>query len=78
MNKAWEVLAEPIQTVMRRYGVENPYEKLKALTRGKKIDAKIINDFISTLEIPLEAKEELHKLTPMNYIGDAIKLARDI
>ena len=78
LNKAWEVLAEPIQTVMRRYGVENPYEKLKALTRGKKIDAKIINDFISTLEIPLEAKEELHKLTPMNYIGDAIKLARDI
>jgi adenylosuccinate lyase len=78
LNKAWEVLAEPIQTVMRRYGVENPYEKLKALTRGKKIDAKIINDFISTLEIPVEAKEELHKLTPMNYIGDAIKLARDI
>jgi adenylosuccinate lyase len=78
LNKAWEVLAEPIQTVMRRYGVENPYEKLKALTRGKKIDAKIINDFISTLEIPAEAKEELHKLTPMNYIGDAIKLARDI
>ena len=78
LNIAWEVLAEPIQTVMRRYGVENPYEKLKALTRGKKIDAKIINDFISTLEIPLEAKEELHKLTPMNYIGDAIKLARDI
>ena len=78
LNKAWEVLAEPIQTVMRRYGVENPYEKLKALTRGKKIDAKIINDFISTLEIPSEAKEELHKLTPMNYIGDAIKLARDI
>lgn len=78
LNKAWEVLAEPIQTVMRRYGVENPYEKLKTLTRGKKIDAKIINDFISTLEIPAEAKEELHKLTPMNYIGDAIKLARDI
>ena len=78
LNIAWEVLAEPIQTVMRRYGVENPYEKLKALTRGKKIDAKIINDFISTLEIPAEAKEELHKLTPMNYIGDAIKLARDI
>ena len=78
MNKAWEVLAEPIQTVMRRYGVENPYEKLKALTRGKQIDSKILEDFINTLEIPAEAKVELLKLTPMNYIGDAIKLARDI
>ena len=78
LNKAWEVLAEPIQTVMRRYGVENPYEKLKALTRGKQIDSKIIEDFINTLEIPAESKAELLKLTPMNYIGDAIKLARDI
>ena len=78
LNKAWEVLAEPIQTVMRRYGVENPYEKLKALTRGKQIDSKIIDDFINTLEIPAEAKEELRKLTPMNYIGNAINLARDI
>ena len=78
LNKAWEVLAEPIQTVMRRYGVENPYEKLKALTRGKQIDSKIIEDFINTLEIPAEAKAELLKLTPMNYIGEAIKLARDI
>jgi len=78
LNKAWEVLAEPIQTIMRRYGVENPYEKLKALTRGKQIDSKIIEDFINTLEIPVKAKEELRKLTPMNYIGDAIKLARDI
>ena len=78
LDKAWEVLAEPIQTVMRRYGVENPYEKLKDLTRGKQIDSKIIDDFISTLEIPAEAKEELRKLTPMNYIGNAINLARDI
>ena len=78
LGKAWEVLAEPIQTVMRRYGVENPYEKLKDLTRGKQIDSKIIDDFISTLEIPAEAKEELRKLTPMNYIGNAINLARDI
>ncbi len=78
LHKAWEVLAEPIQTVMRRYGVENPYEKLKALTRGKVIDALIISDFINTLEIPSEAKEELLQLTPMNYIGDAIKLARNI
>ena len=78
LNEAWEVLAEPIQTVMRRYGVKNPYEKLKSLTRGKKIDAKILADFIDSLDIPEDAKEELRKLTPMNYIGDAIKLARDI
>lgn len=78
LNDAWEVLAEPIQTVMRRYGVENPYEKLKSLTRGKTIDAKILADFISSLEIPQEAKEELLKLTPSNYIGEAIKLAREI
>ena len=78
LNKAWEVLAEPIQTVMRRYGVKNPYEKLKSLTRGKKIDAKILADFIDSLDIPEDAKEELLKLTPMNYIGDAIKLARGI
>ena len=78
LNNSWEVLAEPIQTVMRRYGVENPYEKLKTLTRGKKIDAKILNDFIDSLDIPQEAKKELNKLTPMNYIGDAIKLARNI
>ncbi|MDB4026464.1 adenylosuccinate lyase [Candidatus Thioglobus sp.] len=78
LDKAWEVLAEPIQTVMRRYGVENPYERLKDLTRGKQIDSKIIDDFINTLEIPAEAKEELRKLTPMNYIGNAINLARDI
>ena len=78
LNNSWEVLAEPIQTVMRRYGVKNPYEKLKALTRGKNIDAKILNDFIASLDIPLEAKNELYKLTPMNYIGDAIKLARNI
>ena len=78
LNEAWEVLAEPIQTVMRRYGVKNPYEKLKSLTRGKKIDAKILADFIGSLDIPEDAKEELRKLTPRNYIGDAIKLARDI
>jgi len=78
LNEAWEVLAEPIQTVMRRHGVKNPYEKLKSLTRGKKIDAKILADFIGSLDITEDAKEELRKLTPMNYIGDAIKLARDI
>ena len=78
LNNAWEVLAEPIQTVMRRYGVDNPYEKLKSLTRGQKIDAEIIKDFVESLDIPFHAKEELSQLTPMNYIGDAIKLARNI
>jgi len=77
LNNAWEVLAEPIQTVMRRYGVDNPYEKLKLLTRGQKIDAEIIKNFIGSLDIPFHAKEELSQLTPMNYIGDAIKLARN-
>ena len=78
LNNAWEVLAEPIQTVMRRYGVNNPYEKLKSLTRGQKIDAAIIKEFVASLEIPFHAKEELSQLTPMNYIGNAIKLARNI
>ena len=78
LNNSWEVLAEPIQTVMRRYGVENPYEKLKFLTRGQKINAEIIKDFVESLNIPFQAKEELSKLTPVSYIGDAIKLARNI
>jgi len=78
LNNAWEVLAEPIQTVMRRYGVDNPYEKLKSLTRGQKIDAEILANFVGSLDIPAHAKEELSQLTPMNYIGDAIKLARNI
>jgi len=78
LNNAWEVLAEPIQTVMRRYGVDNPYEKLKSLTRGQKIDAEIIKDFVESLDIPIHAKGDLLQLTPMNYIGDAIKLARNI
>ena len=78
LNNAWEVLAEPIQTVMRRYGVDNPYEKLKSLTRGQKIDAEIIKDFVESLDIPIHAKEDLLQLRPMNYIGDAIKLARNI
>jgi len=74
----WEVLAEPIQTVMRRYGVEQPYEKLKALTRGQKIDAQVVREFIETLEIPAAAKQELIKLTPAGYIGNAVKQAETI
>ena len=78
LNNNWEVLAEPIQTVMRRYNIDEPYEKLKLLTRGKKIDAAIVKAFIETLELPNEAKQVLLALTPENYLGLADKLARDI
>ncbi|MCE2573205.1 adenylosuccinate lyase [Motilimonas eburnea] len=74
LNNNWEVLAEPIQTVMRRYGIEKPYEKLKELTRGKRVDAQGIADFIDTLELPETVKAELKQLTPANYIGIAVKL----
>ncbi|MEJ6810835.1 MAG: adenylosuccinate lyase, partial [Oceanospirillaceae bacterium] len=75
LDSAWEVLAEPIQTVMRRYAIEEPYEKLKALTRGKAINAEIMADFIDTLELPQSVKDELKKLTPANYIGNAVAQA---
>ena len=74
----WEVLAEPIQTVMRRYGVEQPYEKLKALTRGRKIDAQAVREFVEALDIPAAAKQELIELTPASYIGNAVKQAQTI
>ncbi|MCV2509402.1 MAG: lyase family protein, partial [Neisseriaceae bacterium] len=79
LNRHWELLAEPIQTVMRRYGIDSPYEKLKALTRGKeKIDQKTIQDFINTLELPDKVKNELLSLTPVNYIGKAESLAESV
>jgi len=78
LENNWEVLAEPIQTVMRRYGVEQPYEKLKALTRGQKIDAGAVRKFVEALEIPASAKQELIKLTPASYIGNAVKQAESI
>ena len=71
LNHNWEVLAEPIQTVMRRYGISEPYEKLKALTRGKDVNNVLLLDFIETLEIPEEAKKKLRTLTPSNYTGNA-------
>lgn len=74
LDANWELLAEPIQTVMRRYGIEQPYEKLKALTRGKKVDAAQIAEFIDGLALPEHVKVELKQLTPANYIGDAIRL----
>ena len=74
----WEVLAEPVQTVMRRYGIEKPYEKLKELTRGQRINAEMMAEFIQTLEIPQEAKDLLLKMTPASYIGNAIEQAKAI
>ncbi len=71
LDSSWEVLAEPIQTVMRRYGIANPYEKLKELTRGKTITRQAFHDFIHTLEIPEAVRENLLKMTPLNYIGNA-------
>ncbi len=78
LNANWEVLAEPIQTVMRRYGIEKPYEKLKELTRGQRITPEQMQVFIEKLEIPADAKATLLALTPRNYIGYAAKLAKDI
>jgi adenylosuccinate lyase len=78
LDATWEVLAEAIQTVMRRYGIEQPYEKLKALTRGKGISAESLKDFIDGLEIPQPAKQELSKLTPATYIGNAVEQAKSI
>ena len=78
LDNAWEVLAEPIQTVMRRYGIESPYEKLKELTRGRTIDQATINAFVDTLEMPEQAKAELKLLTPATYIGNAVAQAKAI
>jgi adenylosuccinate lyase len=79
LDGAWEILAEPIQTVMRKNGISNPYEKLKELTRGsQKINQKILHDFISALEIPKEDKVYLINLTPQTYLGIAIHLASNI
>lgn len=77
LDNSWEVLAEPIQTVMRRYGIENPYEQLKELTRGKGgINKASLHAFVQTLDIPNDAKEGLLKLTPANYIGIAAELTK--
>ena len=74
----WEVLAEPIQTVMRRHDVEKPYEKLKELTRGRRVDRDGMRAFVETLDIPDESKERLMELTPATYIGNAVAQAKDI
>ncbi len=78
LDNAWEVLAEPVQTVMRRYGIEQPYEKLKAFTRGKAITKDAMGEFIATLELPQSAKDELNALTPANYTGNAADQANKV
>ena len=78
LDNSWEVLAEPIQTIMRRYGVEQPYEKLKELTRGQDMTREVIQAFVETLELPEQARRELLALTPATYIGNAVEQTRDI
>ncbi|KAB7895976.1 adenylosuccinate lyase [Rouxiella sp. S1S-2] len=78
LDRNWEVLAEPIQTVMRRYGIEKPYEKLKELTRGKRVDAEGMKVFIDSLELPEEEKVRLKAMTPANYIGRAATMVDEL
>jgi adenylosuccinate lyase len=78
VSSAWEVLAEAVQTVMRRYGIPEPYEKLKALTRGRAVDKEILREFVATLDIPQAEKQRLLDLTPESYIGLAAEQAGDI
>jgi adenylosuccinate lyase len=78
LDAAWEVLAEPIQTVMRRYGVQGAYEKLKEVTRGKTVTAEALHGLIRELDIPQAEKERLLDMTPGSYIGKAIELAKRV
>ncbi len=78
LDKNWEVLAEPIQTVMRRYGIEKPYEKLKELTRGKSVTAEGMKEFIDTLALPEAEKDRLKAMTPANYIGYAVTFVDEL
>ncbi|TLU66284.1 adenylosuccinate lyase [Thalassotalea litorea] len=78
LDSNWEVLAEPVQTVMRRYGIEKPYEKLKELTRGKRVNGESMRAFIENLELPQQAKDELIAMTPASYIGRAISFIDEL
>lgn len=78
LDESWEVLAEAIQTVMRRYDIPEPYEKLKALTRGQKINAEVLAEFVESLELPAAVKKELKKLRPETYIGNATEQANKV
>ena len=75
LDANWEGLAEPIQTVMRKVGMDRPYERLKELTRGRRVTAEIMRDFISALPLPKADRDRLIKMTPANYVGIAAKLA---
>lgn len=77
LDNSWEVLAEPIQTVMRRYGIPEPYEKLKALTRGQAITKEILQEFVATLDLPKDVIAELQELTPSTYVGMAETLTNN-
>jgi adenylosuccinate lyase len=78
LNNHWEILAEPIQMVMRRFGIEKPYEKLKNFTRGQQITKTLIQQFIRELSLPENVKQQLLELTPENYVGNAAELAKNI
>ena len=78
LDQNWEVLAEPVQTVMRRYGIEKPYEKLKELTRGKRVDGDSMREFIDNLELPESAKASLREMTPASYIGRAVAFIAEL
>jgi adenylosuccinate lyase len=78
LDSNWELLAEPIQTVMRRYGVENAYEQLKSLTRGQRVDAASLRQFVSGLALPESAKQALLELSPARYVGYAEQLAKKV
>jgi adenylosuccinate lyase len=78
LQDAWEVLAEPVQTVMRRYGIENPYEQLKKLTQNKRVTRQELHEFIAGQELPEEVKKELMAMTPASYTGLASSLAEQI
>ena len=78
LNAAWEVLAEPIQTVMRRYGVQGAYEKLKEATRGNTVTAADLHQLIASLDIPEAEKTRLLAMTPASYVGKAAELAKRV
>ena len=78
LDDNWEVLAEPIQTVMRRHGIENPYEKLKALTRGRRVSHETIREFVAALDLPEQARSDLLALTPADYTGTAAQQVDDL
>ncbi len=78
LNNNWEVLAEAIQTVMRRYAIEKPYEKLKELTRGRRVNQQIMQEFVDSLDLPAEAKQSLKEMSPASYIGNATQQAANI